>query len=151
MDLNEWPLSDEDQMRIEAMPEHERAWEEEATRTFGPPDVRDSKNRRYTERLIRKHSEPAIRGMLKALSKLKDPMCCSSLRKHKLDSAPLHSIIRFFELLGLHFRAGTRPDQRFTINISESYGTIGSGGEYILEKTARGTFRIVEYGPQQIC
>jgi hypothetical protein len=54
----------------------ENTWEEQATRTFGPPKVRAEKNRRYVARLVRNHSEQTIRDLLKALSKVKDPMCC---------------------------------------------------------------------------
>lgn len=123
-------------------PEPETAWEAEATRRYGPPAVRARKNRRYVARLIRRHSEPTLRGILKALSTLDEPMCCERLREHDLDSAPLETIIRPFELLGLHFRVVSESDQRVTVEMGEAYETVGSGGEIQLDRSENHTFRI---------
>ena len=119
-------------------------WEAEATRTFGSPEVRQQKNRRYIGRLLRKHREDEIRGMLKVLSKLKEPMCCENLGEHDLDAAPLHEIIQPYELLGLHFSAKSVSDTHVEVEISEAYGNVGSGGKFLLQRTGSGSFRVVE-------
>ena len=119
-------------------------WEEEATRTFGPPEARAEKNRRYVSRLVRKHSEQTIRGLLKALSKLEDPMCCSRLAEHDLDAAPLEEIIRPYELLGLDFKVKRVSETQMKVEMGEAYGEVGSGGGFILERVGPGSYRIVE-------
>ena len=119
-------------------------WEEEATRTFGAPAVRKEKNRRYVARLVRKHSEAEIRGMLKVISKLKEPMCCANLAEHDLDAAPLDEIIQPYELLGLNFSAKSISVTHVEVEIGEAYGTVGSGGKFLLQRDGAGSFRLIE-------
>src|SRR5688500_3905812 len=106
-------------------------WEEEATRTFGPPDVRAKKNRRYVTRLVRKHSEPTVRALLQALATLKEPMCCENLSKYDLTAVPLDEVIRPYELLGLHFSIKPVSDTQVVVEIGESYDDVGSGGKFL--------------------
>jgi hypothetical protein len=120
------------------------AWEAEATKTYGPPEMRMRKNRRYVQRLVRRHSEAGVRGMLKALSKLDDQMCCANLRKNDLDADPLEEIIRPFELMGLHVSISKVSDTQFLVGIGEAYDTCGSGGEFLLERIPDGSFRVAE-------
>ena len=120
------------------------AWEAEASRTFGPPEVRQQKNRRYVGRLLRKHSEDEIRGMLKVLAKLEEPMCCANLAEHDLDAAPLHEIIQPFELVGLNFSAKSVSDTQVEVEIGEAYGTVGSGGRFLLQRDGPSSFRLIE-------
>lgn len=119
-------------------------WEQEATRTFGSPEIRQQKNRRYVGRLLRKHRETEIRGMLKVLSMLEEPMCCANLAEHDLDAAPLHEIIRPYELLGLNFSAKSVSDTEVEVEIGEAYDTVGSGGKFLLQRDGPGSFRLVE-------
>jgi hypothetical protein len=119
-------------------------WEAEATRRFGPPEVRQQKNRRYVGRLLRKHSEEEIRGMLKALSKLKEPLCCANLAEHDLDAAPLHEIIQPYELLGLHFRVKSLSVTQVEVEVGEAYGAVGSGAKIVLQRNRVRSFRVVE-------
>ena len=119
-------------------------WEEEATRTFGPPDVRAKKNRRYVARLVRKHSEQTIRALLQALSTLKEPMCCENLSKLDLTSVPLDEVIRPHELLGLDFRIKPISETRVLVEMGEAYGDVGSGGKLLLERVAPDFYRVVE-------
>src|SRR6187549_2790755 len=120
------------------------AWEEEATRTFGPPEVRAQKNRRYVSRLVRKHSEGTVRGLLKALSKLEEPMCCANLAKHDLDAAPLEEIIRPYELLGLNFTIKPVSDTQVKVELGEAYDNVGSGGTFLLERVDPCSYRVVQ-------
>ena len=145
------PLTPEEEARIETIMRESRiAWEAEATRTYGPPDVRARKNRRYVGRLVRKCSESTIRGILKALSTLDHPMCCENLRNHDLDSEALEQIIRPFELMGLHFRILAISEPQFTVQIGEGYGNVGSGGQFLLERIEDRSFRILQMPRQWI-
>ena len=115
------------------------AWEAEATKLYGPPEIRKRKNQRYVQRLVRRHSEAAVRGMLKALSKLDDPMCCANLRDHDLDADPLEDIVCPFELMGLSVRISSVSDTQFLVDIGEAYDTCGSGGSFLLERNSDGS------------
>ena len=119
-------------------------WEHQATRAFGAPNIRKKKNQRYIARLLRKFCEAEIRGMLKAVAILKEPMCCDNLSEHDVDAAPLHEIIQPYELLGLHFSAKSVSDAHVEVEISEAYGNVGSGGKFLLQRTGSGSFRVVE-------
>jgi hypothetical protein len=143
--IDDEPLTPEEQARFDALNrEAEAAWEAEATERHGPPEVRTRKNRRYATRLVRRHTEPTIRALLKALATLDDPMCCENLCNHDLDAEPLEQIIQPFELLGLHFSLPSVSASRFTVDIGAGYGTVGSGGQFVLERLDNGSFRIVD-------
>jgi hypothetical protein len=142
-DTEDEPLTAEEQAKADqACKKIQDAWEAQATKTYGPPEVRDRKNRRYAMRLIRKHSEETVRGILKALSTLDDPTCCENLRSYNLDEEPLEQIICPFDLLGLHFSISTASETLFTVDIGQSYDTVGSGGQFQLERLSDGSFRI---------
>ena len=145
------PLALDERARIDAMMrEHELASEKEATRTYGPPEVWARKNRRYAQRLVRMYSEQAIRGMLKALAVLDEPMCCQNLRMHNLDAAPLETVIQPFDRLGFQFRILSASTHHITVDIGEAYGTVGSGGQVHLERLSNDRFRIVDVLQQWI-
>ena len=144
-DTDDEPLTPEEEARFAALRrEAEVAWEAEATERYGPPDVRARKNRRYAMRLVRRYTEPTIRGILKALATLDDPACCEYLRDHDLDAEPLEAIIQPFELLGLHFSIPSVSGNHFTVDIGEGYGTVGSGGQFLVERSDDGSFRILD-------
>ena len=119
-------------------------WGKRQRGTYGPAEVRSRKNRRYFTRLVRAHSEQTIRGLLSALSKLRDPTCCSSLAEHDLGAEPLEEIIRPYELLGLDFKVRKVSETQVTVQMGEAYGDVGSGGTFLLEQVEPGTFRVVE-------
>ena len=119
-------------------------WAAEATRAFGPPEVRAKKNRRYVARLVRKHREQTVRALLQALSTLKEPTCCENLSKHDLKSVPLDEVIRPYELLGLHFSIKPISDTQVVVEMGEAYGDVGSGGKFLLERVAPDFYRVVE-------
>ena len=119
-------------------------WEEEATRTFGAPDVRAKKNRQHVTRLVRKHSEQAVRALLQALSTLQEPMCCKNLSKHDLTTVPLDEVIRPYELLGLDFSIKPISDTQVIVEMGESYDNVGSGGKFLLERVSPDSYCVVE-------
>lgn len=123
---------------------HADRWEEEASRTFGPPSERARKNRGCVTRLVRKHSEQTVRALLQALSTLKDPPCCENLSKHDLETVPLDEVIRPNELLGLHFSIKPISDTQVIVEMGESYDDVGSGGKFRLERVAPDSYRVVE-------
>ena len=144
-DTDDEPLTPKEEARFDALrQEAEAAWEAEATERYGPPDVRTRKNRRYAMRVVRRHTEAAIRSILKALATLDDPTCCENLRNHDLNAEPLGEIIQPFELLGLRFSILSVSASHFTIDIGEAYGTVGSGGQFVLERLDDGSFRILD-------
>lgn len=120
------------------------AWQAEATRIYGPPELRTRKNQRYVQRLARRYSESAVRGMLKALATLDDPMCCANLRDHDLDADPLEDIIGPFDLMGKWVSISKVSDTQFLVDIGEAYDTCGSGGEFLLERLGDGSFSVAE-------
>lgn len=124
--------------------EPESAWEAKATAACGPPDVRAGKNQRYVARLIRKHSEETIRGLLKGLSTLKEPQAAANLATRDLDAEPLVEIIQPFELFGFEFRITNVSGSTYTVDFGEGYDTCGSGGKVVLERTESGTFHVIK-------
>jgi len=113
---------------------HQAMWEAEATETFGPPELRVRKNQRYAARLVRKYSEPVIRGILMCLSELKRPLCAYWLSEIDLKTTPLAEIITPFELCGLHFGVVNSDGTKYTVKISSGYGNAGDGGRFIISR-----------------
>ena len=105
--------------------------------------MRAEENRRYVARLVRKLSEQTIRDLLKALSR-EGETCCENLAKHDLESAPLHEIIRPYELLGLHFSVKVVSETQVMVDMGESHGGVGSGGKFLMERIEPGRYRIID-------
>ncbi|MBI4024254.1 MAG: hypothetical protein HY360_04685 [Verrucomicrobia bacterium] len=129
---------------LSATREHEVAWGAKATVAYGPPDIRARKNQQYVARLIRKHSEATIRGLLKGLSMLTEPKSAANLATRDLDAEPLVEIIQPFELFGFNFKITNVSGSAYTVNFGESYGTCGSGGKFILARTGSGPFHVIK-------
>lgn len=110
----------------------EYPFEDEARRLHGPPDVRAEKGRRYVDRLVDRFSEPVIRGLLRALSHLDRPLCAHWLADVDLAATPLEEIIKPFELFGRCFRILSVNGDRYTVEISRGYDTVGDGGRFVL-------------------
>lgn len=126
-------LTPDEKAELLVREEHYQArWEAEATETFGPPELRVRKNQRYAARLVRKHSEPVIRGILECLSRLERPLCAHWLSETDLKLTPLAEIITPFELCGLHFRVVNSDGTKYTVDISSGYGKSGDGGSFIV-------------------
>jgi len=66
------------------------------------------------------------------------------LAERDLDRAPLAEIIQPFEILGLHFKIVSVSLPQVTVEIGESYGTIGSGGTFLLQRLAGDSFRVTD-------
>lgn len=122
------------------------SWEEEATRLFGPPEERRRKNLRHVQKLMRLVSESDLRNILKALSRMDEPVCCANLRKHDLDHIPLHEVIQPYELLGFRFHLSGLSSNQVTAQVGESFMMVGSGGTFVLERQEDGDFRVTETG-----
>jgi hypothetical protein len=111
-------------------------FEAESTRLYGPPELRARKNQRYVERLVRKHSEPVIRGLLMALSRLEEPQCAHWLSEVDLASKPLTEIIDPFEFGGLRFAVRARDTSNYEVEIAMSFGNCGDGGRFLVVRDA---------------
>jgi hypothetical protein len=80
------PLTDEEYEALTA-PLREK-FERESAEIYGPPDVRQQKTEEYISGLIARYSEPVIRGLLMALSRLERPLCAHWLSG---DRPPFHA------------------------------------------------------------
>ena len=136
-DPEDEPRSPEEEAEFQALwKAAEAEFEAEATLTYGPPELRARKNQRYVDRLIRRYSEPVIRGLLDALSHSKWPTCAEALAEIDLFSTPLAEIIQPFELGGRHFRVESVAGDDYVVSISAAYGLAGSGGSFVLTRKA---------------
>jgi hypothetical protein len=134
-DEEDEPLSPEEEAEFEAsMREADRGWEIEATRIFGPPEVRIRKNQRYANRLVARYSEPVIRGLLVALSRLEKPLCAHWLSEIDLSTTPLAEIINPFEICGRRFIILSVVGLDYTVKISSGFGTAGDGGQFVFTR-----------------
>jgi hypothetical protein len=122
----------------------------EMTRLHGPPELRARKNRRYVDRLVRRHSEPVIRGLLAALSRLDRPLCASVLAEEDLDTADLVEIINPFSYMGRVLRILDIQDHDYTVEISRGHGTVGGGGQFVVTGHD-GVYVVKERGLQRLC
>lgn len=122
------------------------SWEEEARRKYGSPEERREKNRRHVRHLVRLVPEAEIREILKALSRMGEPMCCSRLRELDLANMPLEDLIQPYELFGFRFHVSSFKGNQLTVHVGESYGTVGSGGSFKLEHQEDGTYKVLEGG-----
>src|SRR5207249_3801273 len=114
------------------------------TELYGPPEVRRRKNQEYVAELVATHTEPVVRGILKALAKLPSPQCAANLSERDLDSVALDEIIRPHEHFGLNLSIETVGGEEFTVKMGEFWNKCGSGGGFILERSDDGSFRVKE-------
>jgi hypothetical protein len=130
------PLSPEEEAeRKELEARIEAEFEAEATEYWGPRELRDRKNRRYVDRLVRRYSEPVIRGLLVALSSLKRPLCAQDLSEIDLATTPLEEIIQPFQIYGRRFKVLSVEDEAYTVEISAGYRTAGGGGRFLIARS----------------
>ncbi len=119
-------------------------WREaESTRLFGPPAMRKRKNKRHTARLVARYSEPVIRGLLVALSRVDELICTQCLSEMDLAAAPLWEIIQPFELGGYTFRIESVQDTDYVVDIAAGSGTEGDGGRFLIARHGE-TFTVKE-------
>lgn len=112
--------------------------EAEATRLYGPPESRAAKNARYADRLVRRFSEPVVRGLLAALGRLDHPLAAHWLSETDLAVTPLTEIICPFDLGGRRFRIISVEGNQYTVEIEAGYGTAGDGGRFVIERNGDG-------------
>jgi hypothetical protein len=138
-DPEDEPLSPEEEAEWQATQARAEAeFEAEATRLYGPPESRAKKNRRYADRLVRRFSEPVVRGLLTALSRLDRPHCAHWLSEMDLAATPIAEIICPFELCGRRFRIASVEGDEYTVEISAGYGLAGDGGRFLIKRGCDG-------------
>ncbi len=144
------PLSPEEEAEWQATQARiEAEYEAEATQLYGPPELRAKKNLRYADRLVRRFSEPVVRGLLTTLSRLDRPLCAHWLSELDLTATPLEEIICPFDLGGRRFRIASLEGDEYTVEISAGYGTAGDGGRFLVGR-AGNDFVIKEHLEQWI-
>jgi hypothetical protein len=135
------PVSDEEELPPLTDEEYEaltaplrKQFERESAELYGPPDVRQHKAEEYISDLIAKYSEPVIRGILIALSRLERPRCAHWLSEMDLLSTPLTEIIEPFEVGGLEFKVSSADASDYEVQISAGYGRAGDGGRFLIHR-----------------
>lgn len=118
-------------------------FEAESLESYGPPEIREQKNRAYIKNLTTQYSEQVIRGILQALSKEETPMCVTFLKGYDLKSEPLEGMIRQFEFGGFNFTINAFQDDLYTVETSISFWMEGDSGTFIVTQTG-GEFRVIE-------
>ncbi len=127
------------------------AWRRELRQTNGPRKVRERKNQRYLAMLIRKHTEPVLRGILKAMSKANDLhgeglrlLCVQFLTETDLDQ-PLEKLIAPFNDIYRNrpIRIVEVNGPEYIVEIHGGGGTAGDGGTFLLVRDGD-IFRIKE-------
>jgi hypothetical protein len=103
-------------------------YEEEMTRVYGPPEERARKNREAIDDLLRAFSEPGLRGLLVALSRLEEPLCARWLSEFDLAATPLGEMINPYDFCGRHLAVESAKPPFYTVEISMGYGTAGDSG-----------------------
>lgn len=108
-------------------------WEQEFLRIHGAsPEIRAAKNRKYAARLVRRFSEPIVRGLLSALSTLESPYCAHWLSGLDLKATPLAEIIQPHEPFGFDLRVVSVKDGDYTVNISMGGELAGDAGTFVI-------------------
>ena len=108
--------------------------EADARKRWGPPELRRKKNQAYSDRLVRRYSEPVIRGLLTALRDVQGLVCTRSLARLDLAKTPLAEIIEPFQILGLDFKILGVEDHLYRVSIGSGWETVGDGGEFLIER-----------------
>ena len=123
------------------------ATEREMTKAYGPPKVRERKNKRYVAALVREYSEPFIRRLLVELNKLDTKREPNSymrpLNGINLKKTPLHEIIRPYEFFAYNLDIEKQPDGILKARGGRAYGHCGSGSTVEVKRWGKG-FRVVE-------
>ena len=101
----------------------------------GAPETLRRKNARYVARLVKRHTEPVLRGLLRALARLKQPLCAAMLSDHDLANEPLDGLIDAFGFGGLSFQIVSVVDAVYTVEIDMSFGHVGDGGRIEIVRT----------------
>ena len=129
------PLKPDEEAKMQAHIEALRVMlEAKSAEMHGPPEVRARKNQEYADALVRRYTEPVIRGLLTALSRLKTPLCAQMLAALDLTSYPLAEIIQPFEYGGRRFDILSVNGAEYTVEISISLETEGDGGQFVITR-----------------
>jgi hypothetical protein len=83
---------------------------------------------------VARYSEPVIRGLLVALSRLEKPLCAHWLSEIDLSTTPLAEIINPFEFCGNRFIVLSIVGMDYTVEISARFGTAGDGGQFVFTR-----------------
>lgn len=128
----------------------ERIYKRELTRRNGPRKLRERKNQRYLRMLIRKHTEPVLRTILKAMSTANvvcpsyPLLCVEFLTEADLDR-PLGEIIDPFNDIYRNrpIRIVEINGPEYIVEISGGGGCAGDGGTFSLIREGD-SFRVKE-------
>lgn len=117
--------------------------EEEMTRLFGPPEERARKNREAVDALIQEFTEPGLRGLLTALSRLEEPLCARWLSEYDLATTPLGGMIHPYKFCGRSLTVESAEPPYYTVAISMGFGDAGDGAEIRVRRDGD-TFTVVD-------
>lgn len=98
----------------------------------GTAKTRAEKNRRYVARLVRRFSEPVVRGLLSALSTLDHPYCVHWLSEIDLEKTPLTEIIQPHKPFGFDLRIDSVKDGDYTVRASMGGELAGDAGTFVI-------------------
>jgi hypothetical protein len=128
-------MSPEEEAEFQASLERAEAeWEVGATLLNGPRELTRKKNRRDIDRLVRRCSEPVVRGILVALGRLNQPSSVRWLSEIDLATTTLDEVVRPFDLGGRRLKIGSRKDGGFTVDIFMGDDAAGDGGGFLVER-----------------
>lgn len=119
--------------------ERKRRVEEQRTRVYGPPEVRDGKRKEYVAELVRMHSEALIRDVLAALAELPDFIPARRLKEAGPRTAPLEDMIRAYDLPWFYLKVVVSNDgHTVEVNANHGFNLAARGEEFIFSKTEEG-------------
>lgn len=122
--------------------------ERDLTERYGSREVRARKNREHVDQLLTRVSEPELRGILIALSRLKYPLCARWLAEEDLITTPLDEIIQPYNFMGLNFNIEAAEASSYIVSIGSGWGTAGDGGKFRVKRDGD-RFRVDEdFEPQ---
>lgn len=98
----------------------------------GTATTRAEKNRRYVARLVRRFSEPVVRGLLSALSTLERPYCAHWLSSLDLEETPLAEIIQPHEPFGFGLRITSVKEGDYKVHASMGGELAGDAGTFVI-------------------
>ena len=118
--------------------------EEELTNKFGPPKSRTEKQKRYISMLVGSHSEPLIRAILVALSRVDDFISAGSLAGVDLRSVPLEEVVRPYDIPWFYFEAiREREDGSVRADVSHGISLAAKGETFVFTREEQG-LKLVE-------
>jgi len=103
--------------------------DEEMTRLHGPPEERARKNREAVDGLVRALTDPGLRGLLAALSRLEYPLCAHWLSEYDLETTPLGEMINPYDFCGRHLTIESAKPPFYMVGISMGFGNAGDGAQ----------------------